>query len=151
MLNRDRRCVFVADTMGQAVSTATWLTEQGFPARVMDLMTLGGLEGLTPLAPGSISLRGLEVWVLDPDQAAEALALVEEDTAARAQRAAEAERQGPVEVVCEECGRPSIFPGRQRGTVQDCPHCGSYLDVENPGGPAGPEAEDDGAYGTAEE
>jgi DNA-directed RNA polymerase subunit RPC12/RpoP len=34
-----------------------------------------------------------------------------------------------IEVTCEECGRSSLFPAEQRDTVQDCPHCGSYVDV----------------------
>lgn len=30
---------------------------------------------------------------------------------------------------CEECGQPSQFPAALNGTTQECPHCGSYLDV----------------------
>ncbi len=36
---------------------------------------------------------------------------------------------GPVEVTCIECGKPSTFPASQAGSVQDCPHCGAYVDV----------------------
>ena len=35
-----------------------------------------------------------------------------------------------IEVVCEECGESSTFPVAQRGSVQECPHCNAYLDVE---------------------
>lgn len=136
MLNRDPRCVFVANTMAAAVVTAAWLTEQGIAAEVMDLMTLGGLEGLTAWAPG-ISARGLEVWVLDPTKAPEARRLLAEHAAAQARRVEEAKEGSDLEVVCEECGQTSVSPAAQRGTVQDCPHCGEYLDVEVPGNPSG--------------
>ena len=135
MINRDPRCVFVANTMAHAVVTANWLNEQGIAAEVMDLMTLGGLEGLTAWAPG-ISARGLEVWVLDASKAPEARRVLAEHAAARARQAEEAKEGGDLEVVCEECGRTSVFPAAQRGTVQDCPHCGEYLDVEVPGSPS---------------
>jgi hypothetical protein len=42
---------------------------------------------------------------------------------------------GPgIEVVCEKCGQRSTYPGAQRGSVQDCQHCGAYVDVESAGG-----------------
>jgi hypothetical protein len=34
-----------------------------------------------------------------------------------------------VEVVCEECGCRASFPAQERGTVQECPKCGAYVDV----------------------
>lgn len=37
-----------------------------------------------------------------------------------------------IDVLCEECGKNSQFPESQRGTVQDCPHCGEYMDVGSP-------------------
>jgi hypothetical protein len=37
--------------------------------------------------------------------------------------------QTAVEVVCEECGERSAFPVIQLGSVQQCPHCGAYVDV----------------------
>jgi hypothetical protein len=132
VIHRDPRCVFVANTMANAVVTATWLSQNGIPARVMDLMTLGGLEGLTALAPG-ISARGLEVWVNDPADAPEADRLLAEHEAALTQQAAEAEQRQPTQVVCEDCGKSSLFPADQYGTTQDCPHCGAYLDVVEPG------------------
>lgn len=46
----------------------------------------------------------------------------------------------PVEVVCEECGKTTSFPVSQRGTVQNCGHCGAYVDVEDGGGAEPPES-----------
>jgi hypothetical protein len=39
----------------------------------------------------------------------------------------------PIEAACEECGRRSLFERAQRSTVQSCPHCGAYIDVDDPG------------------
>jgi hypothetical protein len=44
----------------------------------------------------------------------------------------------PVEAVCEECGQRSAFPGAQKGSVQNCPHCHAFMDVGEP--------EDDGEW-----
>jgi hypothetical protein len=48
----------------------------------------------------------------------------------------EAETSPPIEAVCEECGGRASFPAAQRGSVQQCPHCGAYLDVPGKGSPA---------------
>jgi Zn finger protein HypA/HybF involved in hydrogenase expression len=38
--------------------------------------------------------------------------------------------QGPeLETICEDCGKSATFPASKRGTVQNCPHCGAYIDV----------------------
>jgi endogenous inhibitor of DNA gyrase (YacG/DUF329 family) len=43
-----------------------------------------------------------------------------------------ADREGDkIAVICEECGKTSYFGGSKNGTVQDCPHCGAYVDVED--------------------
>ncbi|QDU97602.1 hydrogenase maturation nickel metallochaperone HypA [Lignipirellula cremea] len=39
------------------------------------------------------------------------------------------EEAGPAQAECDDCGKTSEFPASDRGTVQDCPHCGSFLDV----------------------
>jgi hypothetical protein len=44
-------------------------------------------------------------------------------------KAQEAEASPPIEAVCEECGSRSSFPAAQRGSVQQCPQCGAYVDV----------------------
>ena len=34
-----------------------------------------------------------------------------------------------IEVICEDCRKPSTFPGSRLGSVETCPHCGAYVDV----------------------
>jgi hypothetical protein len=44
-------------------------------------------------------------------------------------RAAGDGSESTITTVCEECGREAEFPAVQGGSVQNCPHCGAYLDV----------------------
>jgi hypothetical protein len=37
-----------------------------------------------------------------------------------------------VELVCDGCAKSIAFPVSAVGTVQECPHCGGYVDVELP-------------------
>lgn len=48
-----------------------------------------------------------------------------------------------VDVRCEECGKETKFPAAERGSVQNCPHCGAYVDV-------GEDTAGDGAFGHEE-
>lgn len=34
-----------------------------------------------------------------------------------------------IAVLCEGCGKEASFPAVQKGSVQQCPHCGAYVDV----------------------
>lgn len=132
MINRNPRCVYVSDTLGLAEIVATWLNDQEIAADVMDTATLGGFDGKTSITPWVASNRGIEVWVPegDVDRAQELLAAKTEEFRLIAER--RASRTGTVEVVCEECGRGATFPASAAGTVEDCPHCGAYLDVADP-------------------
>jgi hypothetical protein len=119
---RDPKCVFVASHFGQANIVASWLRGHGIPAEVMNRETTGGLG--YPLAAG---LAGVEVWVMDPAQVAEAIRLLGDHAL---ELITQKPTGPPLEVVCEECGQTSTFPAEQRGSVQNCPHCSAYLDVE---------------------
>src|SRR5258707_7287913 len=127
-MHRDSKCVYVANSPGEADIVAVWLEEQGFPTRVMNMSTLGGLAGLTPYSPLGISPDGIEVWVLDESRAPQAKQLLEEHSETLAKQAAAAQQGPPLGGCCEECGKSSEFPAKDRGTVKECPHCGAYLD-----------------------
>jgi hypothetical protein len=70
-----------------------------------------------------------KVWVERADlaRATQILADYEEESAER--RAADASTTDLIDVKCEDCGVTSRFPAAQRGTVQSCPKCLSYVDV----------------------
>ncbi|MHB8956357.1 MAG: putative signal transducing protein [Pirellulaceae bacterium] len=121
MISRDPKCVFVANDVARATVVANWLETRGIPARVMDLMTLGGLDGLN--AWTGVSARGIEVWVLQPDDVGQALALIEEQEEAQRDRKNQDPASQPVLVFCETCGNTAEFPGEQRDTTQQCPQC----------------------------
>jgi hypothetical protein len=42
---------------------------------------------------------------------------------------ADSPNAGPIAVECEDCGRAASFAANLRGTIQDCPYCGAYVDV----------------------
>jgi hypothetical protein len=42
----------------------------------------------------------------------------------------EEQAEPAMEVVCEDCGERSGFVASQLGSVQQCQHCGAYVDVE---------------------
>ena len=129
MIYRDPKCVHVADSLSEAESVAHFLNSHGLPAQVMNPATLGGLLGLTVLSRTGVSSTGLEVWVNDPVHAEPALQKLQEFAAEQTKKGADNETKGPVEAECEECGKTITFPGAQRDSTQDCPHCGAYLDV----------------------
>jgi hypothetical protein len=129
MIYRDPKCVHADNNLAKARLIAGWLESQGIPADVMDEMTLGGFEGLVSILPSKLSIRGVEVWVIDPADADRARQLLAE----RAEElAAKASRTGTVEAACEECGAVSAFPAAEQGTIQNCPRCGASMDVPDP-------------------
>src|SRR5262245_14784229 len=34
-----------------------------------------------------------------------------------------------LQMVCDGCAAVVTFPAAEQGTVQECPHCGGYLDI----------------------
>ncbi len=130
LINRDARCVYIGDNFAQAEVVALWLSEQGVPAKVMNGATMGGLDGLTWMSSSGVSPRGVEVWVSNDAQIAQAKELVTEHQAVldlKALRTADAPET--IEVVCEDCGRSTKFSGKESGSVQNCVHCGAYMDL----------------------
>ncbi len=132
-MNRDERCVYVADSLGNAEVIVLWLGDQGVKAQVMNPATLGGLVGLTPLSPTGVSSAGIEIWVDDLAQATLARQLLEEHDQDLAEKRERVARDvGPVAVVCDECGHENVYSGKLAGSTQDCEECGAYLDVPGP-------------------
>lgn len=55
-----------------------------------------------------------------------------------------------VAVTCEECGARLAFPGTQQGSVQQCPSCAAYVDVEPSEALTSGVAENDNPYRSPE-
>jgi len=71
-----------------------------------------------------------QVWVNRSD-AARAGQLLAQYERRRIERDAKrvADEPKTIEAHCEDCGKPSTHAGSLKGTVQECSHCGSYIDV----------------------
>jgi hypothetical protein len=131
---RDPRCVFVATELRAAEEIGAWLGTKGFPCEVIPpehpAEPPDGI-GLTQHAP-----PGIEIRVIDVDQAQKARDVIEEQREAiqaiRARQERRANRTGTVTAACEECGQSSEWPAADMGSTQDCPHCGKYMDVPDP-------------------
>ncbi len=128
--DRDPRCVHVAPDLRVADAIATWLGEKGFLCEVVapeiPAAPPDGL-GLAEAAP-----PGVEVRVIDVDQAQKARDAIEDVRAIRAAQERRAARTGTVTAVCEECGASSEWPAIDMGSTQECPTCGRYMDVPDP-------------------
>jgi hypothetical protein len=132
--DRDPRVVHVAPDLRTADVIATWLGEKGFKCEVVapDPPTVG-TEGIGLEEP---ELPGVEIRVIDVDQAGTARDLIAEQReavqAVRELQEKRATRTGTVTVACEECGKPSDWPAAEMGSTQECPHCARYMDVPDP-------------------
>jgi hypothetical protein len=127
--------VFRAATNMQAHLLCGYLEQNGIETHVLeDNPTHEWLFGLLP------QVHKPEVCV-DRCHVDDARSLVETFELEERQRNSQiisALQSEPVAVDCEECGKKSTFPASQLGTLQECSHCGAYVDV---GEPADPEAE----------
>jgi hypothetical protein len=109
-----------------------------------ELLAASGIEAFVTedLSPIGASVLGFipdlhkpQVWVSrnDTDRTRPILEDYEQRSAER--RAAAESGQvvdGPgIEAACDECGQKSVFPAALRDSVQECPHCGKYMDVSD--------------------
>ncbi len=147
MPHRDARCVYVARNLSEAETMVSLLASHDIEAKVIDGTSAGLLDGIEALT-GSSS-RGIEVWA-DVSNHPEVAKLLEEQASIIEEKSQTGRQHGPVEVVCESCGKTITFAGDLYGTIQDCPKCGSYVDV-GPGEDVDWEAEVDEEMASEEE
>jgi hypothetical protein len=129
MALRDPVAVYNAANNLEAVFVRDALIAGGVEAFVIEDVSQVGtwVGGLIP------EIHKPQVWVErgDVERAGPILEAFERRAAELRQSGAEGRAAGTeIEVVCEECGRRASFPAAQKGSVQECPHCGAYLDVE---------------------
>jgi hypothetical protein len=70
-----------------------------------------------------------QVWIDRADLERARSLLQEYDRRQHRRRPGRPSDEGPVEAECEDCRKTSVFPAKHRGTVQNCPSCGAYVDV----------------------
>lgn len=134
MPERDPRHVFDADDAVTARAAAAWLADRGIDAEIIGELSPGGFEELTGLVSHTRP-PVIEVRVKDAALVADA----REHLAAwaggiQARRERREALTGDLIVACEDCGKQVVFAASQAGNVEDCPHCGSYIDVPDPDG-----------------
>jgi hypothetical protein len=128
--------IFTAASNVRAHAICHLLNQSGVEAYVTEDLSLVGLW-MGGTLPG---VHTPKVWV---DQAnAERAAAILQEHEQREEQLRDLDPGDPsnrISVTCDECGEVTEFPAAQRGSVQECPHCREYLDVDS-------EAErDDGA------
>lgn len=116
---QDPVAVYEAASNAEASLVCNALIAANIPAEV--------LEDLSPMAGATTRAQ---VWVAQADQERAVAALADLERLAGEATAEDAAPLDPtpVDVVCE-CGVTTPFHGSLRGTVQECPSCGAYLDV----------------------
>jgi hypothetical protein len=119
----DMTTVYRAADIGEADIVVAFLDRHGIIAHVKDRLAVGTLQ-----VPAIVAPRGIEVCVAPGEAAERAAALLHEHFDELAAARSE-DSGGTVEAVCEECGRTASYPSKQRGTVQNCPHCRAHVDV----------------------
>lgn len=136
MAFRDPVAVYNAANNMQALFVRDALIAAGVDAFVIEDVSQVGtwVGGLIP------EIHKPQVWVERVDIERAKPVLEEFERRSNALRDAGAEGVAPgseIAVVCEECGRPASFPAAQEGSVQQCPHCGAYIDVAEGDMPSG--------------
>jgi hypothetical protein len=127
---RDPVAVYNAANNTQAMVVRDALAAAGVEAFVTEDLSVVGtwIGGFIP------EIHKPQVWVDRADVERAAPVLVEYERRAAELRRGAAADGGQVEVACEKCNGVATFPAAQQGTVQECPHCGAYIDVGEDGG-----------------
>ncbi len=116
--------VFKASSVEQADIVVAWLADRGIPAFVKNRNMAANYVSL------AVAPRGVEVCVVNPDQAEMAISLLKDQSELIKERHLETSEK-VISIICSECGRRVEFPGELYGTVQSCPACKQNVDVEN--------------------
>lgn len=118
MALKDPVAVYTADENVEAESVRIFLVEQGIEAFAN--------EEVSNVFAGLPGIEEQQVWVDRADVARAKALLAQYEHPAPAKPPSNLPM---MDVLCEECGKTSQFPVTLLGTIQDCPHCGAYVDV----------------------
>ncbi len=122
----DPVAVYNAENNVEAHFLCGLLIDLGVEAHVTEDVSVVGLALFGPLP----EIHKPQVWI-DRKDLERAKAVLEgyERRLGDRQGVTNRSPDSPIEVVCEECGKVSVFPAEMWGTVQECPHCGEFMDV----------------------
>jgi ribosomal protein S27E len=118
--------VYNAENNVEAELICTYLDQNGIEAHPTLDDSLAGywLFGTLP------EIHKPQVWIDQSNvEAAKPLLEEYERQAVRRRSTRDEPHTGTIEVLCEECEKTTIFPASKKGTVQDCSHCGAFVDV----------------------
>lgn len=128
---KDPVSVYAAMTNAEAQALAQTLKQAGITAHLREDESATGF----PMGGTTAPMESIQVWV-DQTDAERAAEIVDEFEKTRPEREPEMTPGNPeqtfVTAVCEECGESTQFAGTMLSTVQDCPHCGKFMDVGAP-------------------
>ncbi len=119
----DPVCIRKVNSVEEAEIIAAWLEERGVEATVVDSSNPG------VMAFGVTDLEGVAIYVADVETADRAKSLLAEHDEEHAAVTVTGSGVETMDVTCPECGRVGSFPVELRGTVQECPTCGTHIDV----------------------
>jgi hypothetical protein len=121
--------VYSADNNLEAELLCTYLANNGIEA----YPTWDESRVATWMFGNLSQLNNPQVWVDQTNVEAAAPLLVEYEGERKRRQskvdASKASDAASIDVVCEECGKPTSFPASKNGTTQDCSHCGAFVDV----------------------
>lgn len=124
---RDPVAIYDAASNLEAALVRDGLIAAGIEAFLVEDVSQAGawVGGLMP------GIHKPQVWVdrADVARATPVLVAFEERAALSRDGNAASATEPPIEAVCEGCDSRALFPATQRGTVQECPNCGEYVDV----------------------
>lgn len=108
------------------------IQDAGIEAYVVEDISNLGLSGWTGPMP---ELHKPQVWIERADTERVKPILDEYEEKAQRRRASQAVGEdaidGTIEVLCDHCEQTITFAATRRGSIELCPHCGSYVDVDD--------------------
>lgn len=127
---RDPIAAYNAETNVDAMLVQRFLEDRGVEAFAVEDNSLVGYWMLGTLP----EIHKPQVWVNRDDKERAAQLLLEYENLKKLRDPDRTTHEPKsISVHCEHCGKDSQFSESLNKTVQDCPHCGSFVDVGDSG------------------
>ena len=108
-------------TTEEAEIIVAWLDSEGIKAFIPDRDSFG------TFAFGVTDHEGVEIYAADEAMAKKAREALDRHDRAQIDQLRRA--GGSVKLKCTECGEQVEFGAGMRGSTQECPECGAYVDI----------------------